>query len=683
MYINKSIKILDKIFKIKSGWLAKNTASSLLAEIDGTVLLVTVVYSANESSDFLPLKVEYFERFYASGRIPYNYAKREGKSSDREILIGRLIDRSIRPMFSKNLNFDIQITVTVISINPEINPDIIAINAVSIALYLSCLPFEPVFSFKVLYKDNSLFFNSYLTENKSYDLEMIISGCKDKISMIEGFFNEIDSSILLYCIKESLFNINKVLLSVFDLKTNRKNFILQKKNKYSNLYFLLSKKYAYIFFNLFYFNNYDSDLIQTIKKKIIFLYLTVFDSYSKKNIFFFVLDSFLKFLFRKKILFSNFRLDFRKYNEIRNISISFDNFSRIHGSSIFSRGGTQALVCVTLGSYKDSQLVDCVFFSYYKNNFILHYNFPPYSVNEIGNFSSIKRREIGHGNLAKLALLPIIPKFDDFPYVIRIVSEILSSNGSSSMATVCGSSLALMNTGVPIKCHVAGIAMGLIKEDFFYIILSDISGPEDFFGDMDFKITSTLFGFTSLQMDLKINGINLSIISNIIVQSKVNLNLILRLMYNHIAFPSRNLSNNLNKVKVFKIDKSKIGFVIGKSGSVIKGLMDKYKSDIEITDDGLVRLSSNNFDNINSLFDEINSLIVDFKVGMIFDGKVVKLTQFGAFISLIYKKSGLLHINKINKYRSINPKFLIEEGLIINVKIISIDSDDKIGLDFV
>ncbi|HIH2762247.1 MAG TPA: polyribonucleotide nucleotidyltransferase [Candidatus Azoamicus sp.] len=433
---------------------------------------------------------------------------------------------------------------------------------------------------------------------------------------------------------------------------------------------------------MYYVNEYDELYILKFKKKIYFIFSACFYSDYCKNNFLIILDLFFKHVFRKKILCSKVRLDFRHDNEIRNIYIESKFFNRLHGFSIFTRGGTQAFVSVTLGAYKDAQLVDCVFFSHYKNNFILHYNFPPYAVNEIGNFSSVKRREIGHGNLAKKALSPIIPKFDEFPYVIRLVSEILSSNGSSSMATVCASSLALMNAGVPIKNHVAGIAMGLIKEVNKYCILSDISGSEDFIGDMDFKLTSTKNGFTSLQMDLKIDGIEFYIIKEIVFQAKKGLDSILDLMYKHKSEPSNVCLVVYLKLKVFKIDKSKIGIIIGKGGSVIKTLIEKYKCDIDISDDGSVRLSSDSIENINLLFDEINNLVFEFKIGMVFEGRVNKITQFGAFINLLYKKSGLLHISKINKHRLSNQSFVLEEGFSISVKILSIDHDGKIGLDF-
>ncbi|HIH2763207.1 MAG TPA: polyribonucleotide nucleotidyltransferase [Candidatus Azoamicus sp.] len=681
MYINKEIKIFDKILKIKSGWFAKNAESSILAEVDGTVLLVTVVYSFCTSLDFLPLKVEYFERFYAGGRIPFNYLKREGKPSEREILIARLIDRSVRPMFSKDLNIDIQITVTVISVNHNVNPDIVALNAVSIALYLSDLPFNPILSFRVLYKNGLMSFNTLSDEIKDCDLDMVISGSNDKICMIEGFFNEIESSVLLSCLKESYFYINKFLPLFFSLKKYKRTCNLFSNNKISILFSLLVSKYYDVLFNLYIVNEYDDLIILQFKKKIYFIFSAYLNTEYYKSNFLFILDLFFKYVFRKKILFTKVRLDFRQSHDIRNIYIESTFLNRIHGSSIFSRGGTQSFVSVTLGSYKDAQLVDCVFFSHYKNNFILHYNFPPYAVNEIGNFSSVKRREIGHGNLAKKSLVPVLPKFDDFPYVIRLVSEILGSNGSSSMATVCGASLALMNAGVPIKNHVAGIAMGLIKEQNDYVILSDISGSEDFIGDMDFKITSTKIGLTSVQMDLKIDGIDINVISEILSQAKRGLDFILNTMYKHISEPSKNLSSSLPKVKNFKVDKSKIGIIIGKSGSVIKTLIEKYKCDIDISDDGMVRLSSDSIENINLLFEEINSLIFEFKVGMTFDAKVNKITQFGAFINLLYKKSGLLHISKINKYRLSNPSFILEEESKIKVKILSVDLDGKINLD--
>lgn len=683
MYINKDIKIFDKILKIRSGWFAKNAESSLLAEMDGTILLVTVVYITSKSLDFLPLKVEYFERFYASGRIPCNYLKREGKPSEREVLIARLIDRAIRPIFSKDLNFDIQITVTVVSINSNVNPDIVALNAVSLALFLSDLPFTPILSFRVIYKNSLIYFNPLSSELKDCDLEMVISGSYNKVCMIEGVFNEIDSSVLLACIEESCSNFDKILPSFLNLNQYKKVNTFFSRNKFSNLFFLLINKYYDVLFKMYMVNNYEELLILNFKKNIYAFFTSLFFNDFHRSKFSFILDLFFGYVLRKKILFNKIRLDFRNKTDIRNINININFFNRLHGSSVFSRGGTQAFVSVTLGTYKDAQMIDCVFFSHYKNNFILHYNFPPYAVNEIGSFSSVKRREIGHGHLARKALYSIIPSFDDFPYVIRLVSEILSSNGSSSMATVCGGSLALMSAGVPIKNHVAGIAMGLVKELDDYIILSDISGAEDFIGDMDFKITSTKVGFTSLQMDLKIDGLEFNLIKEIVFQAKQGLDIILGLMYHHIPEPLKYLSSNLPKVKTFKIDKTKIGMIIGKNGSVIKSLMEKYKSDIDISEDGIVRLSSESFDNITLLFDEINSLVFDFKIGMVFEGKINKLTQFGAFISLIYKKSGLLHISKINKYRLTNQSFFFEEGTNVSVKVSSIDHDGKIGLDLI
>ncbi|HIH2763522.1 MAG TPA: polyribonucleotide nucleotidyltransferase [Candidatus Azoamicus sp.] len=500
--------------------------------------------------------------------------------------------------------------------------------------------------------------------------------------MIEGSFNEIDMSILLSCIDECYFNIINILPLFLTLKKYKKKESLVLNDYFSFLFSLLINKYYDILFRSYIINGYNDIFILNFKKKVHFLFSSfLFSDYYTVR-FSFILNLFFKYVFRKKILSLKVRLDFRKNEDIRNIVIKSNFLSRIHGSSLFSRGGTQAFVSITLGTYKDAQLVDCVFFSPYRNNFILHYNFPPYAVNEIGMFGSVKRREIGHGNLAKKALSYVIPKVEDFPYVVRVVSEILSSNGSSSMATVCAGSLALMSAGVPIKNHVAGIAMGLIKEVNNYLILSDISGSEDFIGDMDFKLTSTKNGFTSLQMDLKIDGIEFFIIKDIILQAKRGLTFMLDLMYEHIPEPAKNLSKNLPKVKVFKVDKSKIGTIIGKSGSVIKGLMEKYKSDIDINDDGIVRLSSDSFENINLLFDEINSLVFEFKIGMIFNGRVNKITQFGAFIHLLYKKSGLLHISKINRYCLSNTSFIIEEGSKVTVKILSVDQDGKIGLDF-
>lgn len=682
MYIKTDIKLHNYILNIEIGKIARNTASSIFLDVEGTTLLITIVYSQTEDCDFLPLKVEYFERFYANGKIPFNYFKREGKPSEREILVARLIDRSIRAMFPKDLNLEIQVTVTVLSINKEINPDILAINGVSIALALSDLPFLPISSVRIGLCNNSIIVNPSSSEMKQSSIELVLSGTEDKITMIEGSFNEISDEILLECFKTGLKEFNNVIKSIQDLKINlKKQNKLISLNNYDETYNILSHKYLKIFEELYSNDKYDKKKIKEIKNNILMDLLNEKTYLNKKSFITYVLNNIEKKIIRNKIIDTGKRLDLRSLDEIRTINLETKVLKSPHGSALFTRGETQALAVVTLGTHKDLQLIDCPFFSCYKNNFILHYNFPPYAVNEIGNVNVIKRREIGHGNLARNALNYIIPLYDEFPYVVRVVSEITESNGSSSMATVCSSSLALMDAGVPIKNHVAGIAMGLIKEENNFIILTDISSDEDFFGDMDFKLANTDNGITALQMDLKIPGIDLNLIKNIINEAKIATQKLINVM--NVTMPKyrEKLSEKAPKIKVLHINKNKIKDIIGKNGAIIKDLTEKYECEINVSNDGIIRVSANSQENIDFVINDIKNLIKEIKIGTVFKGKVTRIIQFGAFINIMNKTDGLLHISKINKYKTTNPSWEIKEDDVIDVVISNIDTDGKISLN--
>lgn len=681
MYIKTDIKLHNYNLNIEIGKIARNTASSIFLDVEGTTLLITIVYAKTEDCDFLPLKVEYFERFYANGKIPFNYFKREGKPSEREILIARLIDRSIRAMFPKELTLEIQITVTVLSINKEINPDILAINGVSIALALSDLPFIPISSIRIGLCNNSILLNPTSSEMRESLIELVLSGTEDKITMIEGSFNEISDDTLLECFKIGLKEFNNVIPIINELKNKlKKNNKMLLTDNYDNQSNLLFKKYEKVFYDL-YNINYDKNRTKEIKNKILNSILEEKNEIDKKATIINLLNSIEKKIIRKKIIETKERLDLRQLNEIRSISLETNILKYTHGSALFTRGETQSIATVTLGTHKDLQLIDCPFFSCYKNNFILHYNFPPYAVNEIGNVNVIKRREIGHGNLARNSLNYIIPLYDEFPYVIRVVSEVTESNGSSSMATVCSSSLALMDAGVPIKNHVAGIAMGLIKENETETILTDISSEEDFFGDMDFKLTNTVKGITALQMDLKIPGIKIELIKSIIYEAKIATYKLINIMHSKISKTKEKLSDCAPKIKVLHINKNKIKDIIGKNGSIIKELTEKYECDINVSNDGIIRVSANSQDNIDLVINDIKNLIKEIKIGTTFKGKVTRIIQFGAFINIMNKTDGLLHISKINKYKTTNPNWDIKEDDIIDVIISSIDPDGKISLN--
>lgn len=683
MYISKEIIINNQKLIIETGKIARNTASSILADMDGTTLLVSVVYQENEGKDFLPLKVEYFEKYYASGKIPCNYFKREGKPSEREILISRLIDRSIRPMFDKNTNYDIQITITVLSINPEINPDIIAIIATSAALSISGLPFTTIAAIKIGYKNGNFMINPSPVDLKDSIIETTIAGTNDKIIIIESNCNETQEDLFINCIEVGLSKINKIIDDINNFKENIKIIRVDDKNNiYENLYDYINNN----------FKNEIEDIIKTNKNKekkailteeiIKKVKLTYTNEYNEKEKFliFSIIDEIEKKILRENLIKNNNRKDSRSYTEIRKIIATTSFLKNTHGSSLFSRGDTQALVSVTLGTQKDTQLIDCVFHNNQKQEFILHYNFPPYAVNEIGNPGITKRREIGHGNLAKKALSPVLPQKEDFPYVIRIVSEITESNGSSSMATVCGGSLALMDAGIPIKSHVAGIAMGIIKEKDQYIILSDISEEEDHIGDMDLKVAGTVNGITAIQMDVKTQGLEIKIIKEALIQAKNGINYIINLMNQKINKPNVNLPKCMPKMTKIKINKNKIKDVIGKGGITIKSITEKYDCKIDINNEGIVTISSTSNEDIELIVNEITSITKDITIGSSFKGKVIKLAQFGAFINILPKRDGLLHISKINKYKLDNPNWEIEEGSIIDVIISKIDNDGKISL---
>ncbi len=644
MYKNEKIKILNKYVYIETGKIAKNTLSSIFIEENGTALLVTIVQKENCEGIFFPLKVDYFERYYASGKIPGGYSKREGRASDREVLISRLIDRSIRPMFPKDFQNEVHITVTVLSINKEVNPDILAIIGTSIALSISGLPFEPIAAIRIGY-NNKFLIHPETSELNGSKLDLVVSGTKTKIVMIEANCKEISESLFFSALHECKTVFDEIINQINEFK----NGIDIKKVEYEsylNTECLVNIEDLQKIKEIYTLNDEKE-----IKEKFEILKATVLGKQNNESINRKKISSYVQNIgkneLRNKILKSKKRLDNRNFEDIRNISIDINFLKNTHGSALFTRGETQAIVSTTLGIQKDAQSVDCVFYENQLFDFMLHYNFPSYAVNEIGGNNTIKRREIGHGNLAKKALENVIPDKETFPYVIRLVSEITESNGSSSMATICGGSLSLMATGVPIKQHVAGIAMGIILEENDIAILTDISGSEDDIGDMDFKISGTKDGITALQMDMKIPGIDLEIIEKIVKQAKDGIKQILQIMNSKINKPLDRLSTSVPKIRKIKIDKEQIKNIIGKNGVIIKSLVERYDCKIDINEEGIVLISSKYEDNINNVIEEIDYITKEIEIGAIFKGKVIKLTQFGAFVNIKDKKDGLLHITKI------------------------------------
>ncbi|CAL4321553.1 polyribonucleotide nucleotidyltransferase [Buchnera aphidicola] len=669
---------------LETGKIANQANSSVLINMDGTTVLITVVEKKNIfHQNFLPLTVNYQERSYAAGKIPGGFFKREGRPSENEILIARLIDRPIRPLFPKNYFNEIQIIATVVSLNPEINPDLVSLIGVSAALCISGIPFYgPIGAARVGYINNKYMLNPTVTEMKTSALDLVLSGNNKFILMVESESKELSEDIISNAIifghqhqKVVIENI-KLFAQKVNHKIWNKNILSVNKSLYKrvkkNVYNFIDESYSICDRKL------RDERLKLIKNNIIKNYIEekyIEDALEIENIFYRI----EKKIFRKKIFKNKLRLDNRKFNEIRKIDIKIGILDRVHGSSLFTRGDTQALVSITLGTERDAQNLDDLFGDR-TDNFLFHYNFPPYSVGEIGIIGSPKRREIGHGKLAKKSIFSVMPKVKNFPYTVRVVSEITSSHGSSSMAAVCGASLALMDAGVPIKSAIAGVAMGLIKKKEKYKILSDISGDEDHFGDMDFKIAGSKKGITALQIDMKISGINMKVINLTLLKSKKSRLFILNKMNKIIKKSKSKLSKFAPKIHILKIDQHKIKDVIGKGGSVIRNLTEETGTTIEIEDSGIIKISSITSDKAKIAINRIKEITKEVEIGKIYFGTVTKIMDFGAFVSIGMGKEGLVHISQISNTRVNKVSDVLKLNQKINVKVLDIDKQKRLRL---
>ncbi len=680
------------IIKLENGYIARQCTSSVIASMNDTVVIVTLVCNdeINNDQDFLPLTVHYQEKFYSVGKIPGSFFRREGRPSDVEIITSRLIDRSIRPLFDKSFFSNIQIIINVISVNPQISTDIISIIAVSAALKISGINnIESLGVARIGYIDNKYILNPTLDEIKISKLNLVVVGTNDNIFMIDCSSKNINEKYIIDGISFANENFKKLIYNIDNfflmcIKNNDNNIII---NKYLSedinnyIYDYCFEKIKLIYLQKYNKKNRIKLLDNIINNLLIELSNNNKDFY--KYLILNKINEIEKEIFVKNLIENKIRIDGRKKNDIRNIDIKVGFLpKRVHGSSLFTRGETQALVTITLGTLKDAQSFDDIFLGERIDNFIFHYNFPPYSVGEIGNIGIPKRREIGHGYLAKKGIIPILPNIKNFPYTIRIVSDIMESNGSSSMASVCGASLALMDAGVPIKYHVAGIAMGLIKTSKKNFILSDIIGDEDRLGDMDFKIVGTNIGITALQMDMKIKNVDINDINESLKKANVSRLCILDKMNTKIKFSRSYLSPYCPKIYKFKIDVNKIKNVIGKGGSVIKSLTQKNNCLIEVNDNGLINIISNNKINAINTINDIKKIIgFVIKKGCIYLSKIIKIVNFGLFVNISKNKEGLVHISKIynnNKINNIFNHFKI--GQYIYVKVIDIDITGKLKL---
>ena len=672
--ISREMNWGDQKLKIETGKVAKQATASTIVSYGDTVVMANVVAAKEPKPDldFFPLTVSYQEKFYAAGKIPGGFFKREGRPTEFETLTSRLIDRPIRPLFPEGFKNETQVILTVLSHDGETNPDIVAMIAASSALTLSGVPFMgPIGGCRVGYDGSNYTLNPKI--NDDGDLDLVVAGTSDAVLMVESEAKQLSEEIMLGAVKfghESMQEVIKIIINLaeecandpweFSHTINESLLDEIKKtceDKIAKSYSIVDKMERQS--SLFEIKSSLEDQYKENEEYSINEVMGYFKKIEKNVV-------------RSQILNNQSRIDGRKLDEVRNISSEVSWLPRTHGSALFTRGETQAIVVATLGFGEDEQRIEALQGSY-KENFMLHYNFPPYSVGEVGRLGATGRREIGHGKLAWRALKAVLPSKDDFDYTIRLVSDITESNGSSSMATVCGSSLALMDAGVPIKNAVSGIAMGLIKEGDDFAVLSDILGDEDHLGDMDFKVAGTKEGVTSLQMDIKITGITYEIMEKALEQAKGGRDYILNEMNKEISEARTELGPYTPRSETIKVKRDNIGEIIGKGGSTIKDIIEKSGAKIDISDNGNVKIAGTNNESIEAAKELINSIIEEPEVGQVYEGKVVKIMEFGAFVNFFGKRDGLVHISQLSKERVEKVTDVVNEGDIVKVKVLGFD----------
>lgn len=678
-------KIGNETLIFESGLLAKQANGAVVAKYGDSFVLATVCCSssANEELDYIPLHVEYNEKYYAAGKIPGGFFKREGRPKEREILVSRLIDRPLRPLFSKSIKRDIQLIPTVLSTDQLNQPDVIAINAASAAVTISDIPFDgPVGAVRVGMKDGEYIINP--PYNIKLGLNLVVAGTLEGVTMVEGGGQEISEDALLAAIefaREPIATLCTMQLELKELCGKEKFTIddsvpLIPNQKKIEAVLIKSLETACFVRG----KNERNTAIKAAVNTVFEEYATDFTEQEQK-LYYALVETTERDIVRKSVLEKKMRTDGRHLDEIRSITCLTDVLPRTHGSALFTRGETQALVVATLGTALDEQIMDDIEGDR-REHFMLHYNFPPYSVGETGRLMT-GRREIGHGNLAYRAIHSVLPKKNDFPYTIRLVSEILESNGSSSMATVCGSSMALRLAGVPLKEQVAGIAMGLIKEGDSFAVLSDILGEEDHLGDMDFKVAGTANGITAFQMDIKLKNVSTEILKTALEQARTGRLYILDKLQVAIPIHRNELSDYAPRISSFYIDVDKIGALIGPGGKTIKALSEKHESEIVIDPDGKITIYSKDQEAAGKAEESVRKLLEEPEIGKIYSGHVRRITDFGAFIEFLPGKDGLCHISRISKERVETVEDYVSIGDAVEVKIIEIDKMGRVNLSMV
>jgi polyribonucleotide nucleotidyltransferase len=684
--IKKTFQYGEHEVTLETGEIARQAGGAVLVNMADTIVMVTVVgmKKADPSRGFFPLTVDYIEKTYAAGKIPGGFFKREGRPSEKETLTCRLIDRPIRPLFPKGFMNEVQVVATVISMNTDIDPDIPALIGASAAISISGMPFNgPIGAARIGYKDGEYILNPSISQLVDSDLDLVVAGTDKAVLMVESEANRLSEEVMLgsvvygheqlqtvvQAIKEFSAEVNttpwewaapEADLSLANLVSNQSTAaiteayaIADKLDRQENLSAVRSSAVAALV----------SDVVGSPSESAV---RETFGKLEKKIV-------------RDRMISGERRIDGRDTRTVRPIAIRTGLLPRTHGSALFTRGETQAIVVTTLGTGRDAQIIDAIEGTR-KENFMMHYNFPPSSVGECGRVGTPKRREIGHGRLAKRGVQAVMPSVDDFPYVIRVVAEITESNGSSSMASVCGASLSMMDAGVPLKAPVAGIAMGLIKEDAGFAVLSDILGDEDHLGDMDFKVAGTTDGITALQMDIKIDGITTEIMEKALEQAKDGRLFILDEMSKVITEGREEMSEFAPRLVTFKINPEKIRDVIGKGGSTIRAITEETGASIEIDDDGVVKIASVEKAAGDEARRRVEMVIAEVEVGTIYEGKVAKIMDFGAFVNILPGKDGLVHISQISDERVENVSDKLTEGDMVKVKVLEVDRQGRIRL---
>lgn len=671
---------------LETGRIARQASGAVMVSMGDTVVLVTCVAKkeAKEGQDFFPLTVDYQEKTYAAGKIPGGFFKREGRPSEKETLTSRLIDRPIRPLFPKSFKNEIQIIVTVMSLDPEIDPDIPAIIGASAAICLSGAPFNgPVGAARVGYIDGQYVLNPSFTDLETSELDLVVAGTNTSVLMVESEAKQLSEDVMLGAV---MFGHDQFQVVIDNIKAlaeeaNTKPWDWVAKEKDGALETEIQTRAGDLVREAYSIQDKleRKERLGEIKQEVIEGMTEGEEPQWSEGEITEAFESLESHIVRSSVLAGENRIDGRDSKTIRPISVETGVLPRTHGSALFTRGETQAIVVVTLGTQRDAQIIDAIEGSK-KDAFMFHYNFPPFCVNETGRVGSPKRREIGHGRLAKRGILGVMPNMEEYPYAIRVVSEITESNGSSSMASVCGSSLALMDAGVELDAPVAGIAMGLIKEADKFVVLSDIMGDEDHLGDMDFKVAGSEKGITALQMDIKIDGITKEIMEVALNQAQEGRLHILGKMNAVISNHNEEMSEYAPRITTIKINPDKIRDVIGKGGATIRAICEETGATVDIDDDGTVKIAATDKAAGDEALKRVEQITADIEVGKIYEGKVAKLMDFGAFVNILPGKDGLVHISQISEERVENVSDKLSEGDIVKVKVLEVDKQGRVRL---